>query len=940
VAEAVVARESVTTRRDEGRIRPSLRTVQVALLVGIAYYVGAEIGLALTLQPHPVSTLWPPNAMLLAGLLLTPVRWWWLVLLAAFPAHVAVELKGGIPLPMTLCWFVSNSSEALIGAAAIRWLSKGEPRLDSFQGVAIFVFGALIATFLSSFLDAWFVALNGFGQAGFWDTWRTRSFSNILATLTLVPVIVTLGTGGLAELRRAPARRLVEAALLAISLLFVCAAVFTSLLGGPRIAPPLLYAPLPILLWAAVRFGPGTTSACLLTVALLAIWGAIRGEGPFIAGSAAEKALTMQLFLIMIAIPLMALAAVTQDRARAESEARTSEDRLTLAMSAAQMGTWEWEIHADRGSWSGKSREIFGLEAEPGNLSLANFLALVHPEDRPAVTAAVSHAIESGGPYEAEFRVQHPDGSVRWVLSKGKPTYDEAGRSARLLGVNADITKRKLAEAAASEWKSRYVAAIQSSNQLLYDWDPETNEVSYGGDLARILGYSSEEMGCSLVRFIDLVHPADRQAFEREIERVRATGESFQCTYRVRRKDGRIIWVEDRGHFIRGDSGRITRMVGFLEDITERTRHYQALRSSEERFSKAFRTSPDAIVITRRSDGRIIEVNDTWEHLFSYDREEVLGRSAADLGMYVAPSDRARLTRMLSVSGRVREHELELRTKTGEVLETVLSADTVDMGGEPCFITFIRDLTGRRRAEREAQEQRVELAHLSRVAMLGELSGALAHELNQPLTAILANVRAAQRLLGADAPDLPEVGSILEDIAQDDRRAGEVIHRLRAFLRKGDMQPRPLDLNEVVTEALDLVHSDTIHRMVTLDPQLTQALPTVSADRVQIQQVLLNLILNAFEAMSGNPRDQRRLTIATSASATEVCLSLADQGSGIPPDKLEWIFEPFATTKEHGLGLGLAICRSIVMAHGGRLWAENNGDGGATFHLELHRNLR
>ena len=179
------------------------------------------------------------------------------------------------------------------------------------------------------------------------------------------------------------------------------------------------------------------------------------------------------------------------------------------------------------------------------------------------------------------------------------------------------------------------------------------------------------------------------------------------------------------------------------------------------------------------------------------------------------------------------------------------------------------------------------------------------------------------------------MGSILEDIAHDDRRAGEVIQRLRTFLRKGDVQPRPLDLNEVVSEVLDLVHSDMIHRMVTVDAQLTPALPAVIADRVQMQQVLLNLILNACEAMSATRRDNRRLTIFTTASELGVKLSLADQGPGIPPDKLDRVFEPFLTTKEHGLGLGLAICRSIVTAHGGRLWADNNEMGGATFHLQL-----
>jgi C4-dicarboxylate-specific signal transduction histidine kinase len=259
-----------------------------------------------------------------------------------------------------------------------------------------------------------------------------------------------------------------------------------------------------------------------------------------------------------------------------------------------------------------------------------------------------------------------------------------------------------------------------------------------------------------------------------------------------------------------------------------------------------------------------------------------------------------------------------------------------EIAGEACVITFTRDLTDQRKAEAEAQEQRLEVAHLSRVAMLGELSGALAHELNQPLTAILANARAAQRLLRLSSPDLAELRDILEDIAQDDRRAGEVIERLRAFLRKGVTQPGQLDLNEVVTDVLGLVHSDLIQRRVTVDARLSAALPVVFADRVQLQQVLLNLVLNACDAMTADARSEKRMTIQTAETATGgVELSVADQGTGIPPDEIERVFEPFVTSKPHGLGLGLAICRSIVNAHGGRLWAENNEEGGATFNLVL-----
>jgi two-component system, LuxR family, sensor kinase FixL len=265
-----------------------------------------------------------------------------------------------------------------------------------------------------------------------------------------------------------------------------------------------------------------------------------------------------------------------------------------------------------------------------------------------------------------------------------------------------------------------------------------------------------------------------------------------------------------------------------------------------------------------------------------------------------------------------------------------VAAETVDMEGDSCVIMIIRDVTEQKHAELEAAEQRRELAHLGRVVSLGELSGALAHELSQPLAAILANARAAQRMLTSDPSNVAEVHEILEDIAEDDRRAGGVIHRLRSLLRKGEMQLQSLDLNGVVVEVLELMHSELIQRRVFAESQLAPSLPWVSVDRVQVQQVLLNLIVNACEAMPAERPGGHRLTIVTALTDQgAVRLSITDEGSGIPEGQIDRVFDPFVTSKEHGVGLGLTICRSIVAAHGGRLWAVNNPEGGATFHLVL-----
>lgn len=246
----------------------------------------------------------------------------------------------------------------------------------------------------------------------------------------------------------------------------------------------------------------------------------------------------------------------------------------------------------------------------------------------------------------------------------------------------------------------------------------------------------------------------------------------------------------------------------------------------------------------------------------------------------------------------------------------------------------IRDITGRKRAEKETQELRDNLAHLARVNTLGALSGSLAHELNQPLGIILSNAQAAQDLLARDPPDLTEVQSILADIVAADRRAGNVIGRLREMLKRGEVSFRPLQLNEIIEEVLNLTNSDLIGRGITVVRDLAADLPPIAGDRVQLQQLVLNLLLNGADAMADNESGMRRLHFQTRADGNRVQFSVRDEGVGLPKDA-ERLFEPFYTTKPHGLGLGLSICQAIVCAHHGRLWAEPHPDGGAVFRFEL-----
>jgi PAS domain S-box-containing protein len=256
-------------------------------------------------------------------------------------------------------------------------------------------------------------------------------------------------------------------------------------------------------------------------------------------------------------------------------------------------------------------------------------------------------------------------------------------------------------------------------------------------------------------------------------------------------------------------------------------------------------------------------------------------------------------------------------------------------GGAMRRMGALTDITARKKAELEAQRHRDELAHVSRVSMMGQLASALAHELNQPLGAILRNAEAAELFLQASPPDLHEVRAILADIRKDDRRAGEVIDRMRALLKRRESQWSTLDLNSIVEEVAGLLRFDGEARRVKLTLELALSAPPIRGDRVQVQQVLLNLIINAMDAVNGCEAGKRCVAVRVRPRNAEVEVAVSDAGHGIPAENLKRLFEPFFTTKPSGMGLGLAISHTIIQAHGGRLWAENNLDCGATFRFTL-----
>jgi two-component system, LuxR family, sensor kinase FixL len=300
------------------------------------------------------------------------------------------------------------------------------------------------------------------------------------------------------------------------------------------------------------------------------------------------------------------------------------------------------------------------------------------------------------------------------------------------------------------------------------------------------------------------------------------------------------------------------------------------------------------------------------------------------------PTQRA-VRHALEVSG---EYEAEYRVipRDGTPRWVVARGQVAhDAQGKPLRLRGVSvDVTERKQAEAELRRLQGEVAHVSRVSTMGQLSTALAHELNQPLGAILSNAEAAEMLLDAEPPALGQVREILADIRKDDERAGEVIRRMRALLRKREMEMLPVDIRDLVHNVLELVSGDAALRKVTVRAEVDSRPLPIRGDRVHLQQVLLNLLVNALEAVAGNPSEERQVTVQAGRNhAGEIEVSVSDIGPGIPPAQLPRLFEPFFTTKPDGMGMGISIARTIVQAHNGRIWAENNAEGGATFRFTL-----
>lgn len=605
----------------------------------------------------------------------------------------------------------------------------------------------------------------------------------------------------------------------------------------------------------------------------------------------------------------------------ANDELLISETRLKLAAESARLAVWEWRPESNRLWMTEAAKTMFGVPVgTPIDMSL--FYSAVHPDDLADLKRAIQCSAEFGESLIRDYRIVLPDGSIRWIASRGRFDTAEDGAERVMRGVIFDVTETKLAEA-----RFRRVVEVSPIGKLISDMH---GKIIFANPMAATyFGYAAGELeGLS----IDLLLPDYAECVGSAPE-VPATARDVIGM----QKDGGEIPLQMNVSLLPSADDGI--LLTTLVDISERKQREEQLWR-DKNFLRAVIDANPCYIFVKDHTGRFTLVNRNVADLFGLAPRDVIGKTHTELS---ANAEQARIFErddqtVIETQRELIINEEKLTDALGrERLFQTIKRPIIDRDGKRRLVLGVStDITARKQAELEIERQRNELTHLSRITMLSELSGSLAHELNQPLAAILANAQAAQRFLAKEPPDLDEVRDILNDIIEDDRQAGGVIQGLRLLLRKGEMRQEQFDVNEAVQSVLKLVRSDLLNAKVSVETDLAPCLPKILGDRVQLQQVLINLVINANEAMADQAPGDRRLVIRTGVgNDREVWLEVLDNGHGIAAEQIPHLFTPFYSTKAHGLGIGLSVCRRIIESHGGDLQAANRPEGGACFKFSL-----
>lgn len=625
-----------------------------------------------------------------------------------------------------------------------------------------------------------------------------------------------------------------------------------------------------------------------------------------------------------------------------ERKLRRSEAYLAEAQRLSKTSSWAWDVR--RREFVYRSPEVynlFGLDRENQVLPTQPLYDHIVPEDKDRVMEMEQEAVRENKEFETEFRIGLPDGSIKYVHSVGHPLVGSDGEVTELVGTLVDVTEQRHAneklrkafeEIKKSEDRLRLV--VDTIPALVWRATPDGIPDFLNQQALDYTGLSLDQAEAGWPRAF---HPEDKRGMLQKWSAIRASGMPGELEARLRRFDGEYRWFLFRAEPLRDETGNIVKWYGSSTDIEDRKRAEEELRRSESKLVEAQRVSRTGSFFWNVATGERVGSQEFFrilgfEEPHSVTFEMVLQRAH--------PEDRAFVEgafERASRDGKDLDYEHRLLMPDGSVkFVHVVAHAGRNRAGQLEYVGAVVDETATKEAEAKLQKAQTELARVSRVTMLGEMTASISHEVNQPLAAVVNAAGACLRWLNGSTPNLDEARRAVEWILKEGNRAAEVIRRIRGLAKNAELQKEPLDINSIIDEVITLVQRELAAREVPWRLDLAPDLPAVLADRVQLQQVIINLVMNGVEAMQPVQNRPHELVIRSSRDgAKRVVVDVVDTGVGISADNAERLFNAFFTTKSGGMGMGLSICRSIIEAHGGRLSAANNAGPGASVRFTL-----
>jgi PAS domain S-box-containing protein len=630
------------------------------------------------------------------------------------------------------------------------------------------------------------------------------------------------------------------------------------------------------------------------------------------------------------------------ERKHAEEALRRSEANLAEAQRLSHTGSWTLSpVTTKILYWSEECFRIWGFDPAQGLPDRETVWRRIHPNDRDRVLAEAQEALRRKRDYTIEFRIVLPDGTVKYLEAVGHHLFSEHGELVQVVGTNVDLTERKRAEEALRDSECKLRQIIEAVPSLIWSTDPAGEPTQLN---QRIFDYSG-------MRFEDFkhggweafIHPDDFPETIRAFSHAIQTGTSYETVHRLRRADGEFRWHHARGEPLRDEKGRIIQWYGLAVDINEAKKIEDRLRRSEAYLAEAQMLSHTGSWAHDPATSKVLYWSEECYRIWGFDPAHGLPDSQIAFRR-IHSDDRDRVwDEAMEGRRQKRDYTTEFRIAlpdgTVKYVEGIIHHVISEEGELIELVGTNVDVTERKRARDEHERLRQlesDLARVNRLSVMGELTASLAHEITQPISSARNNARAGLNFLDKGPPELSEVREALNCVVGDADRAGSIVDRIRDQVRKAPPRKLHFDLNESLEEVLTLARSAITKNGVSIQIRLADGLLPVYGDRVQLQQVLLNLILNAAEAMGSVQEGPRELSISTEQDqAKGVLVAIRDSGPGIDPANRERVFEAFYTTKSSGVGMGLSICRSIIDAHGGRLWADANDPKGAVFQFTL-----